>query len=135
MRRLGSWTVRRPVFVANGSSTGRGSGFPAAAAAAGAEGIVSFFQAEDGMRDLTVTGVQTCAVPILAVKKDGGWLINGSKNFITHGIHADACVAFASNDRAKQSKGITAFIFEKGMKGFAPSKKEKIGRASCRERV
>src|ERR1700716_2897790 len=63
-----------------------------------------------------------------AVRKDGGWLVNGSKNFITHAIHADTCVAFASSDRAKQSKGITAFIFEKGMKGFAPSKKEnKLG--------
>src|SRR6266508_3804795 len=63
-----------------------------------------------------------------AVKQNGGWVINGSKNFITHAIHADTCVAFASNDRAKRSKGITAFIFEKGMKGFAPSKKEnKLG--------
>ena len=63
-----------------------------------------------------------------AVRKDGGWVVNGSKNFITHAIHADTCVAFASSDRAKQSKGITAFIFEKGMKGFSPSKKEnKLG--------
>src|SRR5205807_3102893 len=63
-----------------------------------------------------------------AVKQNGGWLINGSKNFITHAIHADTCVAFASSDRAKHSKGITAFIFEKGMDGFAPSKKEnKLG--------
>jgi hypothetical protein len=63
-----------------------------------------------------------------AVKKNGGWLINGSKNFITHAIHADTCVAFASNDRTQHSKGITAFIFEKGMTGFAPSKKEnKLG--------
>lgn len=64
----------------------------------------------------------------MAVRKDGGWLINGSKNFITHAIHADTCVAFASSDRAKHSKGITGFIFEKGMPGFSPSKKEnKLG--------
>jgi alkylation response protein AidB-like acyl-CoA dehydrogenase len=63
-----------------------------------------------------------------AVRKNGGWLVNGSKNFITHAIHADTCVAFASTDRAKRSKGITGFIFEKGMKGFTPSKKEnKLG--------
>src|SRR5207244_3833248 len=63
-----------------------------------------------------------------AVKQDGNWVVNGSKNFITHAIHADTCVAFASNDRSKQSKGIMAFIFEKGMKGFTPSKKEnKLG--------
>src|SRR3989475_2610931 len=63
-----------------------------------------------------------------AVKNNGGWLVNGSKNFITHAIHADTCVAFASSDRSKRSKGITAFIFEKGMAGFSPSKKEnKLG--------
>ena len=63
-----------------------------------------------------------------AVRQNGGWLINGSKNFITHAIHADTCVAFASSDRSKHSKGITGFIFEKGMKGFSPSKKEnKLG--------
>jgi len=63
-----------------------------------------------------------------AVRQAGGWLINGSKNFITHAIHADTCVAVASTDRAKDSRGITAFIFEKGMKGFSPSKKEnKLG--------
>jgi len=62
-----------------------------------------------------------------AVSQNGGWLVNGSKNFITHAIHADTCVAFASTDRSKHSKGITAFIFE-GMKGFSPSKKEnKLG--------
>ncbi len=63
-----------------------------------------------------------------AVRTEGGWIINGSKNFITHAIHADTCVAVAVTDRAKQSKGITAFIFEKGMNGYSPSKKEnKLG--------
>lgn len=64
----------------------------------------------------------------VAVRQNGGWVVNGSKNFITHAIHADTCVAVAVTDRSKGSKGITAFIFEKGMKGFAPSKKEnKLG--------
>ncbi len=63
-----------------------------------------------------------------AVRTEGGWLVNGSKNFITHAIHADTCVAVAVTDRSKRSKGISAFIFEKGMKGFSPSKKEnKLG--------
>jgi alkylation response protein AidB-like acyl-CoA dehydrogenase len=63
-----------------------------------------------------------------AVKKNGGWVVNGSKNFITHAVHGDVCVAVASTDRAMRSKGITAFIFEKGMKGFMPGKKEdKLG--------
>jgi len=63
-----------------------------------------------------------------AVRQNGGWVVNGSKNFITHAIHADICVAVAVTDRAKKSRGISAFIFEKGMKGFSPSKKEnKLG--------
>ena len=63
-----------------------------------------------------------------AVRRGGDWVVNGSKNFITHAITGDVCVAVASTDRAMRSKGITAFIFEKGMKGFLPGKKEdKLG--------
>src|SRR5215212_2495722 len=63
-----------------------------------------------------------------AVRSDGGWIVNGSKNFITHAIHAETCVAMAVTEKAQRSKGISAFIFEKGMKGFSPSKKEnKLG--------
>jgi hypothetical protein len=63
-----------------------------------------------------------------AVRKNGGWVVNGSKNFITHAISGDTCVAVAVTDREKGNKGITAFVFEKGMKGFAPAKKEnKLG--------
>ncbi|MGH9941142.1 MAG: acyl-CoA dehydrogenase family protein, partial [Pyrinomonadaceae bacterium] len=51
-----------------------------------------------------------------AVRHNGGWLVNGSKNFITHAIHGDTCVAVAMTDKSKGSNGITAFIFEKGMK-------------------
>jgi alkylation response protein AidB-like acyl-CoA dehydrogenase len=70
------------------------------------------------------SGTRTTAVR----QGDGGWVVNGSKNFITHAIHGDTCVAMASTDRAMRSKGITAFIFEKGMKGFGPGKKEdKLG--------
>ena len=64
----------------------------------------------------------------IAVRQNGGWVINGSKNFITHAISGDTCVAVAVTDREKGNKGITAFVFEKGMKGFAPAKKEnKLG--------
>ena len=63
-----------------------------------------------------------------AVRTAGGWIVNGSKNFITHAIHADTCVAMAVTDKLQRSKGISAFIFEKGMQGFSPSKKEnKLG--------
>ncbi len=63
-----------------------------------------------------------------AVEKDGGWLVNGSKNFITNASYAEICVAVAVTDREKGNKGITAFVFEKGMPGFGPDKKEnKLG--------
>jgi alkylation response protein AidB-like acyl-CoA dehydrogenase len=59
-----------------------------------------------------------------AVRQNGGWVVNGAKNFITHAIHANTCVAVAVTNRSEGNRGITAFIFEKGMKGFAPAKKE-----------
>src|SRR4030095_8676019 len=69
------------------------------------------------------SGTKSTAVPT-----EGGWIVNGSEHFITHAIHADTCVAMAVTDKEKRSKGISAFVFEKGMQGFSPSKKEnKLG--------
>ncbi|MET0752905.1 MAG: acyl-CoA dehydrogenase [Pyrinomonadaceae bacterium] len=64
-----------------------------------------------------------------AIKNDGGWKVNGSKNFITHAIACNTCVAVAVTDKEKGSKGITAFIFDKSsMEGFRSDKKEnKLG--------
>jgi alkylation response protein AidB-like acyl-CoA dehydrogenase len=74
------------------------------------------------------SGSDASSTRTTAVRKDGGWVVNGSKNFVTHAIAADTCVSFASTDRTKKSRGITGFIFEKGMKGFTPAKKEnKLG--------
>jgi alkylation response protein AidB-like acyl-CoA dehydrogenase len=64
----------------------------------------------------------------VAAKKDGGWLINGSKTFTTNGHYADVCVGMAVTDASKKSHGISAFIVEKGTPGFRPGKKEnKLG--------
>ena len=64
----------------------------------------------------------------VAVKKDGGWVINGSKTFTTNGHYADVCVGMAVTDAAKKSHGISALIIEKGTAGFRPGKKEnKLG--------
>ena len=64
----------------------------------------------------------------VAVRQNGGFVVNGAKNFITHAIHGDTCVAMAVTDRSNRSRGISAFIFEKGQKGFSPAKKEnKLG--------
>jgi hypothetical protein len=63
-----------------------------------------------------------------AVRNNGGWTVNGSKNFITHAISCETLVAVAVTDKNKGNKGITAFIFDKTMAGFRPDKKEnKLG--------
>ncbi len=69
------------------------------------------------------SGMQTTAV------RDGDhWVINGSKNFITHGNVGDICVIMAITDKEAGSKGISAFAIDKSMQGFVGSKKEnKLG--------
>ncbi len=69
------------------------------------------------------SGTRTTAVP-----KEGGWTVNGSKNFITHAIACETLVAVAVTDKEKGNRGISAFIFDKSMDGFRSDKKEnKLG--------
>jgi hypothetical protein len=64
----------------------------------------------------------------VAVKKNGGWVLNGAKTFTTNGHYADVCVAMAVTEPEKAHHGISAFIVEKGTPGFRPGKKEnKLG--------
>jgi alkylation response protein AidB-like acyl-CoA dehydrogenase len=63
-----------------------------------------------------------------AVCDGGHWVLNGSKNFITNGGIADTAVVMAVTDRAARKKGISAFVVERGTKGFRSGKKEdKLG--------
>jgi len=63
-----------------------------------------------------------------AVRDGADWVLNGTKTFITNGRVADTAVVMAVTDRAKEKKGISAFILERGMKGFRSGKKEdKLG--------
>ncbi len=63
-----------------------------------------------------------------AVRDGSGWLLNGSKTFITNASVADIAVVMAVTDRAAGKKGISAFVVEKGTPGFRPGKKEdKLG--------
>jgi len=69
------------------------------------------------------SGTRTYATP-----SNGGWKVNGSKNFITHAIVCNTLVAMAVTDKEKGSHGISAFIFDKSMDGFRSDKKEnKLG--------
>jgi alkylation response protein AidB-like acyl-CoA dehydrogenase len=64
----------------------------------------------------------------VATRTNDGWVINGSKTFTTNGHYANVCVVMAVTDKAKGSKGISAFIVEKQNSGFRPGKKEnKLG--------
>ncbi|MDH3744932.1 MAG: acyl-CoA dehydrogenase family protein [Acidobacteriota bacterium] len=64
-----------------------------------------------------------------ADRVDGGWLLNGSKTFTTHGSVGDVCVVFAVTDPdGSRHHNISAFVVEKGAEGFRPGKKEdKLG--------
>lgn len=74
------------------------------------------------------SGSDASGLKTTARKKNGGWVINGAKNFITHGISGDTCVVLAYTEREMRSRGISAFIVERGTKGFLPGKKEnKLG--------
>ena len=62
-------------------------------------------------------------------KKDGGfWVLNGTKNFITHGKSCDMAVVVFRNGEKGDSRGMTTFVIEKGTPGFSSGKKEnKLG--------
>ena len=63
-----------------------------------------------------------------ARRKNGHYIINGTKNWVTNGINSDVVVMFCLTDEDLGSKGISAFIVDKGMAGFSTGKKEdKLG--------
>ena len=64
-----------------------------------------------------------------AEKVEGGWILNGSKTFITHGSVGDICVVIAVTDPdGPRHHNLSAFVLEKGMEGFRAGKKEnKLG--------
>src|SRR6201989_1600033 len=63
-----------------------------------------------------------------AVRKGDRWVLNGNKTFITNGHYADISVIIAVTDKGKGTRGLSAFVVEKGTPGFRPGKKEnKLG--------
>jgi butyryl-CoA dehydrogenase len=62
-------------------------------------------------------------------ERDGdGWILNGSKNWITNGPHADVIIVFAAHDRSAGAKGTTAFLVPKGTPGYTPQPRDhKLG--------
>jgi butyryl-CoA dehydrogenase len=74
------------------------------------------------------SGSDAAHMDTVATKSGGEWVLNGSKNWITNGPHADVMIVFAASDRDAGAKGVTAFIVERGTKGFNPQEPdEKLG--------
>jgi len=76
----------------------------------------------------STSGSDAASMRTTATRTAGGWALNGSKTFITHGRISDVIVVMAVTDRAAGRKGVSAFIVERGNPGLSPGKKEdKLG--------
>jgi len=74
------------------------------------------------------SGSDAGSARMTAVRKKDCWVLNGTKTFCTNGHYADVLVVIAVTDRTAHTHGLSAFIVEKGTKGFRPGKKEnKLG--------
>ena len=74
------------------------------------------------------TGSDAMRMKTTAVLDGDEWVINGSKNWITHGLSGDVSVVLVRTGELLDSKGISAFIVEKGTPGFSAVKiKDKLG--------
>ena len=63
-----------------------------------------------------------------AVRSGSNWVLNGNKTFITNGHYADVSVIIAVTDKGQGTRGLSAFVVEKGTPGFRAGKKEnKLG--------
>ncbi len=71
------------------------------------------------------TGSDAVSIRTKAVPKDGHYLLNGTKCFITNGGVADFYTVFATTDPAKKMEGITGFVLDKGTPGLSVGKTEK----------
>jgi hypothetical protein len=74
------------------------------------------------------SGSDAGSARMTAVRKKDCWVLNGSKTFITTGHYADVAVVIAVTDKTAHTHGLSAFLVEKGTKGFRAGKKEdKLG--------
>ncbi len=74
------------------------------------------------------SGSDAGAARCTATRRGDRWVLNGAKTFITNGSHADVLVIIAVTDKSAGTRGLSAFIVERGTPGFRPGKKEdKLG--------
>src|SRR3712207_8243474 len=92
--------------------------------------LLCFFQAEDGIRDIGVTGVQTCALPILLTKQGSIHCVN-----LAQGIK-EPIIYYQQHPEKKYTDAVKkGFADIRKYNGMAHGLYGEIGRASCRERV
>src|SRR6185503_7776298 len=70
-------------------------------------------------------GSDAASLTTTAVRRGDHYVLNGSKQWCTNGSHADVICVFATVDRTKRAKGVTAFLVEKDFAGFFVGKKER----------
>jgi isovaleryl-CoA dehydrogenase len=76
----------------------------------------------------TGAGSDVVSMKTRAEKRGGSFVLNGTKMWITNGPEADTLVVYAKTDPTASSRGITAFLIEKGFKGFSTAQKlDKLG--------
>lgn len=74
------------------------------------------------------SGSDVVSMQLKAAKVDGGFVLNGTKMWITNGPDAHTLVVYAKTDKEKNAKGITAFIIEQSFEGFSTAQKlDKLG--------
>jgi butyryl-CoA dehydrogenase len=74
------------------------------------------------------SGSDAAEMRTVAVKRGGEYVLSGTKNFITNGPQADVVLVFATTDKAKAHRGISAFLVPTDTKGFSRSKADdKVG--------
>src|SRR5207245_3378924 len=94
-----------------------------------------FFQAEDGIRDATVTGVQTCALPISTVFVAGAIGLVALTGIWPPRTGVEGTIGGANRYRAQQIKESDVQLADADLQAFIQTDTFQIGRASCRERV
>ncbi|HSB70310.1 MAG TPA: acyl-CoA dehydrogenase family protein [Candidatus Methylomirabilis sp.] len=109
--------LMQDVILRNGTEEQKAKHLPAMGRG---EKICIIAQTEPGAGS-DVAGIQTTAKP-----ERGGYVLNGTKRFITCAMLADLAVVVATVDRSKGRQGITLFLVEKGTPGFAPGSKEHL---------
>jgi alkylation response protein AidB-like acyl-CoA dehydrogenase len=110
-------TLMQNMILKNGTDAQKRKYLPALGSG---EKICIIAQTEPGAGS-DVAGIQTTAKP-----ERNGYVLNGTKRFLTCAMLADLAIVVATVDRSKGHKGITLFLVEKGTPGFSPGSKEHL---------